>query len=219
MRVLALLCVLTWPAMAGEYAVLASGMRLHVERHENAGNTVHLFTETGEIEMPASEVVSYEEDDYVPPAASAAVSQAPTADPSEQLTPQELVERAARRAGLPPEFVQSVAAVESGFKTGAVSPKGAIGIMQLMPGTAAALSVDPRDPKQNTEAGAMYLRELLIKYDHDAVKALAAYNAGPGAVDRYKGLPPYRETQWYVERVLQEYIKRKPDSRAANPNK
>jgi len=79
--------------------------------------------------------------------------------------------------------------------------------MQLMPATAKAYGADPHDPSQNVEAGAAYLRELLIKYDGDARRALAAYNAGPGAVDKYNGVPPYAETQTYIERVLRGYKK------------
>jgi soluble lytic murein transglycosylase-like protein len=94
----------------------------------------------------------------------------------------------------------------------AVSPKGAIGIMQLMPGTARELSADPHHPEQNVDAGVRYLRDLLLKYqDHpDQVRlALAAYNAGPGAVDRYNGIPPYRETVEYLRKVLDRYQKLK----------
>jgi soluble lytic murein transglycosylase-like protein len=89
----------------------------------------------------------------------------------------------------------------------AVSPKGALGVMQLMPSTARALSADPRDPAQNIDAGARLLRELLIKYDGDVVKALSAYNAGAGAVDRYHGMPPYAETQNYVDKVIRTYFR------------
>jgi soluble lytic murein transglycosylase-like protein len=99
--------------------------------------------------------------------------------------------------------------VESAWRAQAVSPKGAIGLMQLMPGTAGELGVNPHDPAQNAEAGARYLKQLLLKYQHtgDPVRmALAAYNAGPGAVDRYGRIPPYRETQQYVERVLRRYL-------------
>jgi soluble lytic murein transglycosylase-like protein len=93
---------------------------------------------------------------------------------------------------------------ESGFQANAVSPKGAIGLMQLMPGTAQALGVDANDPLQNVEAGARYLRDLLVKYDGALWHALAAYNAGPGAVDKYKGVPPYAETVRYVNRIEQD---------------
>jgi soluble lytic murein transglycosylase-like protein len=117
------------------------------------------------------------------------------------------VNRAAERHGLPPELLQSVAVVESAYNQSAVSPKGAIGIMQLMPGTAALLEADPTDPRQNVDAGARHLRDLLTKYDGGLFRALAAYNAGAGAVDRYGWIPPYRETQLYVDRVFQRYKK------------
>jgi soluble lytic murein transglycosylase-like protein len=87
----------------------------------------------------------------------------------------------------------------------ALSPKGAIGVMQLMPATAQGLGADATDPEQNIDAGTRLLRELLIKYNGDVVKALAAYNAGSGAVDKYQGLPPYRETQSYVDKVIKDY--------------
>ena len=93
------------------------------------------------------------------------------------------------------------------MKPNALSPKGAIGVMQLMPATAKAMDADPNDTAQNIDAGTRLLRELLVKYDGDVVKALAAYNAGPGAVDKYHGLPPYRETQMYVNKVIQDYQK------------
>jgi soluble lytic murein transglycosylase-like protein len=121
-----------------------------------------------------------------------------------------LITRAAIHAGLPPAIVHSVARAESGYREDAVSPKGAIGLMQLMPKTAAELDVDPRDPAQNAEAGAKYLRDLLQRYEndpHQVSKALAAYNAGPGAVDKYHGIPPYPETIQYVNRVLRQYQK------------
>src|SRR6185436_12336562 len=97
-------------------------------------------------------------------------------------------------------------------KTDALSPKGAIGLMQLMPATARSYNADPHDPSQNVEAGTAYLRELLLKYNGDTRLALAAYNAGPGAVSKYNGVPPYAETQTYIERVLQKYKKSEPQA-------
>ena len=120
----------------------------------------------------------------------------------------QLVERAAEKHGLPATFVKLVARAESAFNPQALSPKGAIGLMQLMPQTAAALNVDPHDAEQNAEAGARLLKDLLLQYqDHpdQLRRALAAYNAGPGAVAKYNGVPPYRETQLYVDKIVGQY--------------
>jgi soluble lytic murein transglycosylase-like protein len=116
-------------------------------------------------------------------------------------SPLELADAAADRYGLPRALVRSVMAAESGFQPLAISPKGAIGLMQLMPGTAAVLGADPHDPAQNVDAGTRYLRDLLEKYNYGLRHALAAYNAGPGAVDKYNGIPPYRETIDYISRI------------------
>jgi len=110
----------------------------------------------------------------------------------------------ARAFGLDEPFVQAVVWVESGFCPTAVSPKGAVGLGQLMPGTAAALGVNPWDPAQNLWATAKYLREQYDAFGHWEL-ALAAYNAGPGNVTKYGGVPPFTETQSYVRRVLSVY--------------
>jgi soluble lytic murein transglycosylase-like protein len=102
--------------------------------------------------------------------------------------------------------VNSVIHAESGFNSRAVSPKGARGLMQLMPGTANQLGVnDAFDPQANVTGGSRYLRELLERYNFDLVKALAAYNAGPQRVEQYRGVPPFRETRAYVARIVHEY--------------
>jgi soluble lytic murein transglycosylase-like protein len=196
------------PVFAGEYAVLSTGFRIHADRHEIEGPNVRLFTKDGVIEFPATSVQSYEAEDYVPPApaAAAVVAPVPALAPHSSDT-KTLVREAAIRNSLPPAFVASVAKAESAMKQSAVSPKGAIGVMQLMPETARALSADPKDAEQNIDAGTRLLKDLLIKYDGDVVKALAAYNAGPGAVAKYNGLPPYRETQDYVNKVIRDYQK------------
>lgn len=114
---------------------------------------------------------------------------------------------AAQRYGLDSLLVASVVEVESGFRSDRVSPRGALGLMQLMPDTAAELRAeDPTDPQQNLDAGARYLRLLIDRFDGDLLLALAAYNAGPNAVIRAGGVPPYRETQQYVEKVLARYV-------------
>lgn len=202
-------------ASAGEYAVLSTGFRIRVDNHDKAGDIVRLHTRNGEIVLPAATVVSFEQEEYTPPPAPAPAEQPKVAATalvsSEKLpTAREMVTQAAQKAGLPPALVHSVAKAESAYQPRALSKKGAIGIMQLLPGTAAQLNADPNDPKQNVEAGAMYLRELLLKYNGTVSKALAAYNAGPGAVDKYHGVPPYRETINYVNRVITQYEKSPP---------
>jgi soluble lytic murein transglycosylase-like protein len=196
------------PLMAGEYAVLSSGLRMRVDHHEASGGVVRLFTANGSfVEVPETAVNGFEQDDYVPPPPQPApAAPQPAAIAKPPADPKTLVRDAAARNGLPPEFVESVAKVESAMRTDAVSPKGAIGVMQLMPGTAQALAADPNDPAQNIDAGTRLLRELLLKYNGDVAKALAAYNAGAGAVDRYQGVPPYRETQTYVDKVIRGYL-------------
>jgi soluble lytic murein transglycosylase-like protein len=199
------LILLGSPLLAGEYAVLSTGFRLHAERHERIGSTMRLYTKQGVTELPAGLVASFEQEEYVPPPAQSTPPRAEA--PMPVADPQTLVHDAAVRTGLPPAFVESVAKVESGLRQDAISPKGAVGVMQLMPDTAKALSADPHDPAQNIDAGARLLRELLIKYDGDVVKALSAYNAGEGAVERYRGMPPYPETQDYVGKVIRNYVK------------
>ena len=195
-------------ALAGEYAVLSNGFRIEAERHDAAGSMIRLHTNTGSIDIPAAEIVRFEQDEIVEGVVTPALIPATIPDKPASSTRQ-LVEEAAVRNGLPPALVHSVAQVESAYRTDAVSPKGAIGVMQLMPMTAAALSADPRIPEQNIEAGARHLRDLLLRYDGNTRLALAAYNAGPGAVERYNGVPPYPETQNYVEKVLDRYRRAK----------
>jgi soluble lytic murein transglycosylase-like protein len=192
------------PVFGGEYAVLSNGFRIHAERHEIAGSSVLLYTKDGVTEIPAATVVSFEIEEYTAPLAPAPPAVAEPAPVKDAAT---LVRDAARRTGLPPALVESVARVESNLRPDAVSPKGALGVMQLMPATARELAADPHDTAQNIDAGARLLRDLLIKYDGDVVKALSAYNAGSGAVDRYRGMPPYAETQDYVDKVIRAYVK------------
>jgi soluble lytic murein transglycosylase-like protein len=121
-----------------------------------------------------------------------------------------LVREAAKRNRLDPDFVSSVIKAESNFKARAVSPKGAQGLMQLMPATAAQLGVtDPFDPRANVEAGTAHLSALLDKYHDDPVKALAAYNAGAHRVKQYNGVPPYRETRAYIAKIVRDFNARK----------
>jgi soluble lytic murein transglycosylase-like protein len=118
----------------------------------------------------------------------------------------QLIDAAARESAVDPKLVKSVMLVESGFNPAAISRKGARGLMQLMPETAALHGVrDIHDPWQNIVGGARYLSKLLAYYGGDLSKTLAAYNAGENAVDRYQGVPPFEETQLYVRKTLAAY--------------
>jgi len=129
-----------------------------------------------------------------------------------RLTPQRkttmldaLIRASAEKHRVPAVFIKSIVAAESNFNSDAVSARGAVGLMQLMPSTARSYGADPKDPEQNIDAGTRYLRALMTRYEkhHNSLqRVIAAYNAGPGAVDRYRGVPPYRETRLYVARVL-----------------
>jgi len=204
------------PAFAGEFVELGNGFRLHADRHEMSGDSVRIFANGGVTEMAASAIAGFEQDGAVkeeaPPVVPALVpvplksAAAPIPLPA---VPAELAALAAKKFSLPEAFVMSVMKAESGFQPDAVSPKGAIGLMQLMPETARELGVDPRNPHENAEGGAQYLRDLLVKYEGNpdqVLLALAAYNAGPAAVERYHGVPPYRETHEYILRVLKNWM-------------
>jgi soluble lytic murein transglycosylase-like protein len=122
----------------------------------------------------------------------------------------QVVREASNKNRLDPDFVSSVIMAESNFKTHAVSKKGALGLMQLMPSTAAQLGVaDPFDPKANVEAGAAHLSALLDRYNNDPIKALAAYNAGAHRVKQYNGVPPYRETRAYINKIVRDFNAKK----------
>lgn len=211
MRLLVILISVS-AAWGGEFAVFASGARIHIDRHQLLdGNRVRLYSGEGFSELSTSEVLQYEPDNAVP-APQQAGSTPASAVPLTQTTPEgpspvQLADQAADKYGLPRQLVRSVMAAESGFSPWAVSPKGAIGLMQLMPSTAQELGADPRDPAQNVDAGVRYLRDLLLKYQGGLWHALAAYNAGPAAVDRHGTIPPYRETLRYIDRIDREMKK------------
>jgi hypothetical protein len=218
MRRLALILLVSSLAWATDYAVLASGARLRAQRIERVDDHYILHDGAGRIEIPASQVTGLEHEDDPPPV----VPPAPALDAPvvKVVDPRQLVTEAALRYGLPPAIVHALAATESAYQTNAVSPKGALGVMQLMPATAKALNADPTNIEQNIDAGTRLLRELLEKYANDpnpVRRALAAYNAGSGAVERYDGVPPYRETRAYVEKVIERYW-RQVNSEAQTPS-
>jgi len=191
--------------------VLGNGFRIHADRHETDGSLVRLYEGGGVTQIGSDRVDHFEVEDSLvtpEPGGSPAAGQKPCPtklQESGQAAPEELARLAAGKYGLPEEFVRSVMRVESALRQEAISPKGAIGLMQLMPETARTLGVDPRNAKENAEGGAQYLRDLLARYENrpdQVLLALAAYNAGPGAVDRYHGVPPYAETRQYILKVL-----------------
>ncbi|HKZ30854.1 MAG TPA: lytic transglycosylase domain-containing protein [Vicinamibacteria bacterium] len=194
--VLAALAAAAAPARA-EIALLASGQTLKLDGHRTEAALLVLTLQGGgEVHLPPSAVRG-----FVPDEVLDEVEGAPAGSDLRGL-----VEQAARRHGLDPALVLAVVSVESGFRPQAVSPKGAQGLMQLMPRTAASLGVeDALDPGQNVDAGVRHLESLVRLYGGNLTRALAAYNAGQGAVARHGGVPPYRETRAYVRRVLERY--------------
>jgi hypothetical protein len=185
-------CVLAAPGARAEYAVLQSGQRLHITAYERTGDTLRLTMAGGQLEVPADSVIRIDpEDTFLP--VKMKLLDVPFA---------ELIGEAARAQGIAPELVASVIAVESNFNPRAVSARSARGLMQLMPETAARFGVsNVFDPRQNINAGARYLKELLERYNGNLALALAAYNAGPEKVEQFRAVPPYRETRDYVRRV------------------
>ena len=196
------------PLWAGEYVVLQNGFRLHADRHEISGDVARIFDGSGVTELPSATIAAYEPEEIIAAPEPAKSTAAPPAAAPKTQTPSDMAAEMAKKYNLPASFVASVMKAESDFQTNALSPKGAIGLMQLMPETARELGVDPRDPNQNADGGAQYLRQLLAKYEGEpdqVLLALAAYNAGPAAVDRWHGVPPYKETREYILRVLKNW--------------
>lgn len=199
------LCSSTAPLVSARcVARLTNGFSIRHQGREIRGDTVRLsLSDTGGyVELPSSQIAAYEPDETPLPQTESSTPPVLTVD--------DHITRATDSTGIDSDFLRSVIQAESGGNTRARSPKGAQGLMQLMPGTAAQLGVrDAYDAGQNIHGGSQYLRELLVRYNGDAVKALAAYNAGPGRVQQYKGVPPYRETRRYVSRIIKDYNRRK----------
>ena len=187
--------------VCAEIALLGSGQTLKLDSHRSEAELLVLVLKGGgEVQLPPSAVRGFVPDEVLDEVESAPAGTDVVS----------LVAAAARRHGLDPALVLAVVSVESGFRPAAVSPKGAQGLMQLMPRTAASLGVeDAFDPEQNLDAGVRHLEALVRQYGGDLTRALAAYNAGQGAVSRYGGVPPYSETRAYVRRVLERYRAKK----------
>lgn len=192
--------VVVAPAARADYAVLRDGQRLHITGYELAGDSMILHVSGGTISVPAADVISIEPEDVFQPI-EPAPNDAPFGD---------LIRKAAGEHGVDPSLVTGVIAAESNFQPRAVSPKRALGLMQLMPPTAARFAVqDPFDPAQNIDAGTRYLKALLARYRQNVPLALAAYNAGPERVEQYRGVPPFPETRAYIQRVRRSLDLRK----------
>ena len=212
-----ILAMCTLPCLAGEIAVLKNGFSIKHERREIVGDVTRLYVSadgTSFVDVPTAQIEHFEAvpEDAAPaklaPASSALPAQGFPARPVTDLSA--VVNEASGRYRLDPDLVNSVIKAESGFKVRAVSPKGAQGLMQLMPGTASQLGVpNAFDAQANVEGGTRYLRELMEKYNFDIVKALAAYNAGPQRVQQFGGVPPYYETRAYVARIVKDFNKKK----------
>jgi soluble lytic murein transglycosylase-like protein len=207
-RAFLFLCLTALPAasMAADEVVLANGQVLEVESYRHEGDAVVLLFEGGgTLALLREHVRSYGELSTAPPATPPAESE-PSAG-SEEISPLDrLIRDLALRYEVDPLLVAAVIQVESMWDPDAVSPKGAMGLMQLMPATARGHGVtDPFDPAQNVEAGVRELADQLRRHDDEIALALAAYNAGGVAVKRYQGIPPYRETIQYVRKVTDLY--------------
>jgi hypothetical protein len=227
------------PCFAGEVAVLKNGFSIRHERREVIGETTRLYVNadgSSFVDVPTAEIEHFEAAPDLPAAdpkgniSGAAKSPllakyarngapgAPVFPQSGSVDLNEVVNSASQRYWLDPDLVSSVIKAESGFNVRAVSPKGAQGLMQLMPGTASQLGVpNAFDPAANVEGGTKYLRELLERYNFDLVKALAAYNAGPLRVEQFGGVPPYYETRAYVARVVRDFNKKKAAKEKTSP--
>lgn len=224
-------------ASATDIAILRNGFTIRHESRAPLGETTRLFLtadgasfvdiRTAEIDRIEPDLTPAPRPQNNLPASAAVVPATALAAPALASAPvasgpvdvSEVVSAVSGRYRLDPDLVNSVIRAESGFKVHAVSPKGAQGLMQLMPGTATKLGVpNAFDPEANVDGGTRYLRELLERYNFDLIKALAAYNAGPHRVEQYGGVPPYRETRLYVASIVRDFNRKKiAQQKAANP--
>jgi len=226
----ALLCAgvvlsLAGAAPAADIAILRNGFNLRHDHRIVMGETTRLFTSADDssfTDISTADITGFEKDLTPPPPPPSSANATfpatgpalfPATAPARAAVPappvvdlNQVVNSASAAYHLDPDLVNSVIHAESGFNARAISPKGAQGLMQLMPSTANELGVNNAfNPQQNVGGGSRYLRELLERYNFDLVKALAAYNAGPERVDQYHGVPPFRETRAYVARIIKDY--------------
>jgi hypothetical protein len=216
LTVMATLALLTTavPASA-EIVFLKSGRTLSVRSHRVDGERITITLRGGgEVTCDKTVVEKIEADEvpYIEPVVEKTerTEEAPVAGPLQQdrsvlegMPYAEIIASAAQAHGVDPMLVRALIQVESGYRPRARSPRGAMGLMQLMPSTAREYNVrHPFEPKANIEAGIKHLKTLIDRFGDDVGLALAAYNAGPGAVEKFNGIPPYRETRSYVTRIL-----------------
>ena len=206
MRVtLVILFVLALAAFAAgaraDYFVLRSGARLNVTAYQLVGERYRIQINGGSAEIAAADVIAIEPEEIFISAPRMPLIQAPYGD---------MIQSAAKKYSVDADLIFSVIAAESNFNPRAISRRGARGLMQLLPATGTRFGVkDIFDPAQNIDAGTQYLRDLMARYQGDLVLTLAAYNAGPGAVERYGRVPPYNETISYVRAIRKTYAQRK----------
>ena len=197
-------------------AALRNGFSMRFDHRRIVEDTSRLYTTAGEdnyIDVPTAEINSLSQEP-LPPAP------APAAPPAAAVDMKSVVATASDKHLVDADLIDSVIRAESGFNPKAVSPKGARGLMQLMPGTAAKLGVqDSFDAQANVDGGTRYLRQLLARYNGDLAKALAAYNAGPQRVEQYHGVPPYHETRAYVSNVIRDFNRKKVAARKSPAKK
>ncbi len=197
------------PALRAEYVVLRTGARLNVTSYELLGDKYRLQMKGGTAEVAVEDVVSIEPEEIFDP----------LPEPLSPTTPyHDIIRAAAERYGVDADLIHCVIAVESNFNEKAVSPRNARGLMQLLPATAKRMGVkNIFDAKENVDGGTRYLRDMLTRYHGNITLALAAYNAGPEKVQRYGNrVPPYLETQNYIQKIARGYAKIK--AQAAVPN-
>jgi hypothetical protein len=207
----ALLALTALSSSAADSAILRNGFSIRHQRREIMGSITRLYIDGDQssfVDIPTAEIDHFESIPEAPTPHTEPERAAAATPHAFDLT--QAVKDASGTYRLDPDLVTSVIRAESGFNVRAVSPKGAQGLMQLMPQTASQLGVrNAFDPQANVEAGTRYLRELLERYNFDLVKALAAYNAGPQRIDQYNGVPPYYETRAYVARIVRDFNKKK----------
>ena len=203
--------VLALPAWGAQIAILHNGFSIPHERHVPMGAVTRLYLaadDKGYVDVATTDIDHFEDDLSLPAEKPNPLPQLTTPPPKPTLN--DVVTATGFQHRIDPDLINSVIHAESNFNPRARSPRGAQGLMQLMPQTAHKLGIaDAYDSQANVDGGTRYLKQLLELYHYDLVKALAAYNAGPQRVSKYRGVPPYRETQLYIRKIILDYNRKK----------